>query len=264
MKKLAVFQTIEQFWHIYNHLIRPNTFTVTTDYHLFKDGIKPTWEDPANQKGGKWMVRLKKGLASRYWEDLILAIIGEQFDVGQEICGAVVSVRNNEDIISIWNRNADNEDASFKIRDQIRRILRLPPFISVEYKKHQDSLVDKSSFRNPSIVYRPNKPNNDANRGNLNNRDPNKNNAFIGYHGTRNSNEGGWSGNSNRQGTDNNWNKRSDGSNWSKRDNNGNNTGNNPGWSGTASSSDPIPFSMRPKPSAQHSTLPTTNESKPW
>lgn len=38
-------------------------------------------------------MRLKKGLASRAWESLVLAIVGEQFDVGNEICGAVVSVR---------------------------------------------------------------------------------------------------------------------------------------------------------------------------
>jgi len=50
-------------------------------------------------KGGKWIVRLKKGLASKYWEELILAIIGEQFDVGQEICGAVISIRGGEDIL---------------------------------------------------------------------------------------------------------------------------------------------------------------------
>jgi hypothetical protein len=31
----------------------------------------------------------------------------------------------------------------------------LPNFITVEYKKHQDSLVDKSSYRNPSVVWRP-------------------------------------------------------------------------------------------------------------
>jgi hypothetical protein len=39
--------------------------------------------------GGKWMVKLKKGLASSYWEEIVLAMIGEQFDVGNEICGAV-------------------------------------------------------------------------------------------------------------------------------------------------------------------------------
>jgi len=155
MKKFASFSTIEQFWHVYNHLVRPNDLQRTTDYHIFKDGIKPTWEDPANEKGGKWMIRLKKGLASRYWEDVILAIIGEQFDVGQEICGAVVSVRTSEDIISIWNKSSDNSEASNKIRDQMRRVLKLPAFIAIEYKKHQDSLVDRSSFRNPTFVFRP-------------------------------------------------------------------------------------------------------------
>lgn len=97
-------------------MIRPNDFKTTTDYHLFKDGVKPTWEDPQNKNGGKWMVRLKKGLASRLWEEVVLAIIGEQFDVGHEICGAVCSVRNNEDIISVWNKTADNEEATSKIR----------------------------------------------------------------------------------------------------------------------------------------------------
>lgn len=153
MKPIGNFQTIEHFWRIYNHLHRPSEFKTTTDYHLFKHGIKPTWEDPQNERGGKWMVRLKKGLSTRYWEELIIAIIGEQFDVGQEICGAVVSVRNNEDIISVWNKNADNTEAKTKIRDQMRRILKLPAFINVEYKKHQDSIADKSSFRN-TVVWR--------------------------------------------------------------------------------------------------------------
>jgi hypothetical protein len=34
-------------------------------------------------------------------------------------------------------------------RDQMRRLLKLPAFIAIEYKKHQDSIVDKSSFRLP-------------------------------------------------------------------------------------------------------------------
>jgi hypothetical protein len=42
---------------IYNHMTRPSDIRSTTDYHLFKDGIKPTWEDPQNKNGGKWMVK---------------------------------------------------------------------------------------------------------------------------------------------------------------------------------------------------------------
>ena len=188
---------VEHFWRIYDYLKRPNDFRYNTEYHLFKEGITPTWEDPQNKAGGKWMVRLKKGIASRYWEDVILAVIGEQFDVGSEVCGAVLSVRNTEDIISIWNKTADNLEAINKIRysrygllrlmyaipidrnciiflymkcapfylyhlicpvlserDQLHRVLRLPSVIQIEYKKHQDSMVDKSSYRNPSLVWR--------------------------------------------------------------------------------------------------------------
>lgn len=107
---------IEHFWRVYDHMIRVNDVKSTTDFHLFKQGIKPTWEDPQNEKGGKWMIRLKKGLSSRYWEDIVLAIIGEQFDVGHEICGAVISVRAAEDILSVWNKNSDNLEAKNKIR----------------------------------------------------------------------------------------------------------------------------------------------------
>lgn len=53
----------------------------------------PLSQDDANKNGGKWIIRLRKGLASRCWENLILAMLGEQFMVGEEICGAVVSVR---------------------------------------------------------------------------------------------------------------------------------------------------------------------------
>lgn len=38
--------------------------------------------------------------------------------------------------------------------DQLRRLLRLPALIAIEYKRHQDSLQDKSSYRNPTMVWR--------------------------------------------------------------------------------------------------------------
>ena len=36
--------------------------------------------------------------------------------VGDELCGAVVSVRFQEDIISVWNRTADNKAVRERIR----------------------------------------------------------------------------------------------------------------------------------------------------
>ncbi len=37
---------IEGFWKYYNHLVRPHDLPNTSDYHLFKEGIKPMWEVP--------------------------------------------------------------------------------------------------------------------------------------------------------------------------------------------------------------------------
>lgn len=38
-----------------------------------------------------------------------MALIGEQFDDGEEICGVVASVRQRQDKLSLWTMNAANE-----------------------------------------------------------------------------------------------------------------------------------------------------------
>lgn len=103
---VAAVGTVEDFFAVYSHLKRPSRLPLVSDYHLFRKGIRPIWEDAENRKGGKWIVRLKKGVADRYWEDLLFGIIGDQFgDASDEVCGAVLSVRNGEDILSVWARN---------------------------------------------------------------------------------------------------------------------------------------------------------------
>ncbi|KAH8070367.1 hypothetical protein JL721_5134 [Aureococcus anophagefferens] len=123
INKIGAFDSVQGFFGIYDHL-----------------GITPTWEDPHNKRGGKWIIRLRKveNLASLYFEELLLALIGEQFgDVGVHVCGVVVSVRQHEDIIAVWNSDAEDKDATNKIRDVIKSALDLPNFITLEYKRHQ-------------------------------------------------------------------------------------------------------------------------------
>lgn len=151
VRKISSFNTAEGFWSAYSHLTRPNELPTPCDLSFFKDPITPAWEDDANKEGGKWIIRLRKGFTSKYWEDLVLALIGEQFSE-DGICGAVISPRYFEDIISLWNSNSHDSDAKARILQDIRRILRIPPSISVEYKAHDQSIRDGSSFRNTNIV----------------------------------------------------------------------------------------------------------------
>jgi translation initiation factor 4E len=122
---LCKFGTAQEFWKVFSHLKRPSSLPSVSDYHVFKQGIRPVWEDEENKRGGKWIMRLKKGVADRYWEDLLMALVGDQFmDAGEEFCGFVLSVRSGEDVFSIWTKSDGVKNV--KIRDTIKRALKLP------------------------------------------------------------------------------------------------------------------------------------------
>lgn len=101
--------------------------SIRSDIHLFKENLKPMWEEEGNRLGGKWILRLKKGLSTRLWELLVFAVIGEQFSVGKEICGIVCSIRPQEDLISVWTKTANNQLVTQRIKETMKKVLNLPP-----------------------------------------------------------------------------------------------------------------------------------------
>ncbi|TKA68860.1 hypothetical protein B0A49_06163 [Cryomyces minteri] len=144
-KAMCKMATAQEFWRVYAHLKRPSALPTVSDYHFFKEGIRPVWEDEENKKGGKWIMRLKKGVADRYWEDLLMAMVGDQFaEAGEEVCGAVVSVRSGEDVFSIWTKNDGGRNV--KIRETIKRVLALPPDTNIVWKSHDDSITQRSAI----------------------------------------------------------------------------------------------------------------------
>ncbi|KAG9088054.1 hypothetical protein FS749_002462 [Ceratobasidium sp. UAMH 11750] len=148
IKRITSFSSVETFWTVFTHLNPASNLQPTTDYLVFHSGVhRPVWEDPMNVRGGKWSIRLRKGVADRLWEDLILALIGDQYENEDEVCGCVLSVRVQEDIISIWNKDESNSQILTRIRETTRRVLNLPASAVFEYKSHNESLQDKSSFR---------------------------------------------------------------------------------------------------------------------
>ncbi|EKV10909.1 Translation initiation factor eIF4E3, putative [Penicillium digitatum] len=142
---LASMSSVESFWAVYSHLKRPSLLPTVSDYHIFKKGIRPVWEDEANKRGGKWIVRFKKGVSDRYWEDLLLAMVGDQFaEAGDEVCGAVLSVRGGEDVLSVWTRIDGGRN--IKIRETIKRLLAFPADTNIIWKSHDDSIAQRSAI----------------------------------------------------------------------------------------------------------------------
>jgi len=111
-KQVAEFSTVGEFWQVYTHFRRPGVMPLGTFLHFFIDGVKPLWEDPACKQGGRWTIRTPKTHTAKYWEDLLLAMVGEQFEGVEdgEVLGLVMSLKFNNDTVSVWYRNATDKD----------------------------------------------------------------------------------------------------------------------------------------------------------
>ncbi|KAL6080575.1 eukaryotic initiation factor 4E [Balamuthia mandrillaris] len=153
LKEIIEFDTVEDFWGLYNNVVPASALSVGSNYHLFKAGIEPKWEDPANEKGGKWVLSVpasqRRDKLDKLWLYSLLACIGEAFDDdGNEICGVVVSLRRAQDRIALWTRTATKETAVKNIGRTFKQALELPSNSLLGYQCHADSMRRNSSFSN--------------------------------------------------------------------------------------------------------------------
>jgi len=156
LKEVFTFDSVEDFWSVYNNIQSPLQLPPGSNYHLFKHGIKPMWEHEANRRGGKWIVGFPNKLRAkidRCWLFLSLALIGEHFHDGDEVCGGVVSVRKQSSRISLWTRTAKDREVCIQIGRQLRDVMGLQDFpeIKLIYQSHGDALQNDSSFGNKPL-----------------------------------------------------------------------------------------------------------------
>ncbi|CAH8276215.1 unnamed protein product [Arabidopsis lyrata] len=123
LRPVFTFSTVEEFWSLYNNMKHPSKLAHGADFYCFKHNIEPKWEDPICANGGKWTMNFPKEKSDKSWLYTLLALIGEQFDHGDEICGAVVNIRGKQERISIWTKNASNEAAQVSIGKQWKEFL---------------------------------------------------------------------------------------------------------------------------------------------
>lgn len=145
LKEVIEFDSVEEFWGIFNNIQKTSELAPKSDFHLFKKGIKPEWEDKQNAKGGKWAYQFKSPRNKKEMDDLwlftMLAAIGETLeDPGDnEVMGVVVNVRRGFYRIGLWTRTTNNRDALMKIGARFKEVLDLPEGEKVEFNSHTDS-----------------------------------------------------------------------------------------------------------------------------
>ncbi|CAM9874397.1 unnamed protein product [Chrysoparadoxa australica] len=137
MQQLGTVNSVESFWKYFNNIPKPSQ--VMSDktlgrrkvggreiesYSVFKQGILPKWEDPANQPGGEWQLRMRGNSISiqqvdRMWENVVLGMIGETVCAGDEICGARIVDKSRggpQYRLELWIRSRD-ESTTARVRE---------------------------------------------------------------------------------------------------------------------------------------------------
>lgn len=133
-KSVKPIASLEQMWLSMSVLKRSHDLSNGSELLIFKTGVNPVWEDPVNAKGGRWVFRFNhrsnaplssvesnadalKGRhrATLVWERLVLKTLSGsllpcrkdlQDPLLSDIAGLVLSVRRDEEIISVWNSNS--------------------------------------------------------------------------------------------------------------------------------------------------------------
>ena len=112
LRPVTSFQTVEEFWAIIQNIPEPHELPLKSDYHVFRNDVRPEWEDEANAKGGKWSFQLRgKGAdIDELWLRTLLAVIGETIDEDDsQINGVVLSIRKGGNKFALWTKSEDKE-----------------------------------------------------------------------------------------------------------------------------------------------------------
>jgi len=149
-RPIITFSTVEDFWGLYNHIELCSRLISGCDYSLFKEGIKPMWEDGQNRSGGRWLINLDKkqrvGCLDNFWLEVMLCLIGRPSTTTASTSnGAVVSVRNKGDKIGMWLGDASQQSSIMTIGKMVKERLGIDARTTLGFEAHQDTMKKSGS-----------------------------------------------------------------------------------------------------------------------
>lgn len=147
LHEVYTFGTVEDFWRMYNNSYSLADVISNTDYLIFKKGIRPEWEDPQNNYGGKWVVTLPieddmEEECDKAWLNTLVYVISGLFkqDERDAINGMIFSIRDKHLRISLWCNNSSNKDLLLRIGVKFKELAGLDSKYTFGYQIHQKAL----------------------------------------------------------------------------------------------------------------------------
>jgi len=155
MKKTVTFATVKEFWACWNHLPQPSVLldnkkfvrdsngsqSVIDSLMIFREGVAPEWEHPANANGGHFQLALKpqvgSGIIDELWNNIVLGMISGSIQPADMLTGVrlvdKLDAKGNKSAlrIELWFSDFDEESASggtgkvYDLRGSFERCMRI-------------------------------------------------------------------------------------------------------------------------------------------
>lgn len=138
VKFVSQFNSIQVFWERFQ--AQPVSQLPDKTYlHVFKDNIKPLWEDPANFCGGHFKLTAKsQSQSENMWVTVLLNMLGEQFPGSELVNGAsVMSNQVGNNLVKVWLASTDKTKVQ-AVRVFLRTILNAADYMpNVTFVPHK-------------------------------------------------------------------------------------------------------------------------------
>jgi len=145
--KVAPFSTVQDFWKLWNHMPQPSELLeqkrmvreqpdglhVIDAIMIFRDNIRPEWEDKMNANGGHFQFQLKPtvggGQIDEYWNNLVLGMVGATIEPSHMITGVrlvdkLSGPRQANGIrLEVWFTNYEDTSAVNLLRKNIEKCM---------------------------------------------------------------------------------------------------------------------------------------------
>merc|ERR1719463_152318 len=145
--KVANFSTVKGFWKYWNHLPQPSELldgkkfvrdsgvesrSIVDALMLFREGIKPEWEDSTNATGGHFQFQLKPqlggGVIDEFWNNIVLGMIGGTIQPAEMVTGVrlVDKLTQNRSAairIEVWFANFEDSERVEHLQRSLERCM---------------------------------------------------------------------------------------------------------------------------------------------
>jgi hypothetical protein len=153
---ISDFSTVYGFW-VDGHFSEVDDWPGAPSYFLFRDGIWPRFEEPANANGGYYSLQVAPSRARSFWLDVAMFAVGEtlfETDEGMDnVTGLSLTIRPAVATVKIWTRAPDQDEAQ------------LPKFLRDTHEYKGVFINHPKPGDMPPPAPRPQRPSSSSSRG---------------------------------------------------------------------------------------------------